>query len=102
MSWQTSAPAWRWLHALHSTVDQREIDWTLLDDVTAHCAAANPALAGIVGAAPDASFRIKGLKIARSPRRYSGRTAQRAKISVHEPRAAQDQEQCCYIGPLLA
>jgi NADH-quinone oxidoreductase subunit G len=97
--------AWRWLHALHTTMEQREIDWTLLDDVTAHCAAANPALAGIVDAAPNASFRIKGLKIARSPRRYSGRTAQRAKISVHEPRTSQDQDTALsysmegYAGP---
>ncbi|MDF2446851.1 MAG: nuoG [Moraxellaceae bacterium] len=97
--------AWRWLHALHTTMEQREIDWTLLDDVTAHCAAANPALAGIVDAAPNASFRIKGLKIARSPRRYSGRTAQRAPISVHEPRVPQDADSALafsmegYAGP---
>ncbi|MDQ8037306.1 MAG: NADH-quinone oxidoreductase subunit NuoG [Pedobacter sp.] len=82
--------SWRWLHALHTTVENREIDWTHLDEVTAHCAEANPVLAGIVDAAPNASFRIKGLKIARSPRRYSGRTAMRAPISVHEPRASQD------------
>jgi NADH-quinone oxidoreductase subunit G len=84
--------SWRWLHALHSTMDQREIDWTLLDDVTAHCAATHPQLARIADAAPNASFRIKGLKIARSPRRYSGRTATRAPISIHEPRASQDQD----------
>lgn len=82
--------SWRWLHALHTTVENREIDWTQLDEVTAHCAEAHPVLAGIVNAAPNASFRIKGLKIARSPRRYSGRTAMRAPISVHEPRASQD------------
>ncbi|MCC2637874.1 MAG: nuoG [Moraxellaceae bacterium] len=84
--------SWRWLHALHTTLEGRELDWTLLDDVTAHCAAAQPELAGIVGAAPDASFRIKGLKIARSPRRYSGRTAMRSPISIHEPRASQDPD----------
>jgi NADH-quinone oxidoreductase subunit G len=84
--------SWRWLHALHTTVENREIDWTHLDEVTAHCAEANPALAGIVDAAPKASFRIKGLKIARSPRRFSGRTAMRAPISVHEPRASQDKD----------
>ncbi|MGH8353859.1 MAG: NADH-quinone oxidoreductase subunit NuoG, partial [Pseudomonas sp.] len=38
----------------------------------------------------SASFRIKGLKLAREPLRYSGRTAMRANISVHEPRASQD------------
>lgn len=84
--------SWRWLHALHTAVEEREIEWTLLDDVTAHCAAANPVLAGIVEAAPNASFRIKGLKIARAPRRYSGRTAMRAPLSVHEPRTPQDPD----------
>ncbi|MES2917917.1 MAG: NADH-quinone oxidoreductase subunit NuoG [Pseudomonadota bacterium] len=83
---------WRWLHALQTTLLQRELDWTLLDDVTKHCAETHPALAGIVNAAPGADFRIKGLKIARSPRRYSGRTSQRAQISVHEPRVPQDAD----------
>jgi NADH-quinone oxidoreductase subunit G len=97
--------SWRWLHALHSTLGQRELDWTQLDEVTAHCAAANPQLAGIIEAAPLASFRVKGLKVARSPRRYSGRTATRSPISVHEPRASQDKDSALsfsmegYAGP---
>lgn len=97
--------SWRWLHALHATLSQREIEWTLLDEVTAHCARANPQLAGIVAAAPAATFRIKGLKVARSPRRYSGRTATRAPISVHEPRTPQDADSALafsmegYAGP---
>jgi NADH-quinone oxidoreductase subunit G len=81
---------WRWLHALHCAVRNEEISWTQLDEVTAHCAAAIPALAQIVKAAPDATFRVGGLKIAREPHRYSGRTAMRANLSVHEPRASQD------------
>ena len=56
----------------------------------AACVAALPQLEGIVEAAPDASFRIRGQKLARSPIRYSGRTAMRADISVHEPRQPQD------------
>lgn len=97
--------SWRWLHALHTTLEKREIEWTVLDDVTAHCAAAMPLLAGIVQAAPAASFRIKGLKVARSPRRFSGRTANRAPISVHEPRTPQDADSALafsmegYAGP---
>ncbi|WP_439858669.1 NADH-quinone oxidoreductase subunit NuoG [Pseudomonas sp. MBLB4136] len=83
---------WRWLHALHSTLQGQAVDWTLLDQVTAACAASVPALAGIRDAAPDASFRIKGLKLSREPHRYSGRTAMRANISVHEPRQPQDQD----------
>ncbi|TBU97442.1 NADH-quinone oxidoreductase subunit NuoG [Phytopseudomonas dryadis] len=81
---------WRWLHALHSTLQGRPVDWTQLDQVTAACAASGAQLAGIRDAAPSASFRIRGLKLAREPHRYSGRTAMRANISVHEPRASQD------------
>lgn len=83
---------WRWLHALHTTLQGRAIDWTQLDQVTAACADAQPVLAGIRDAAPSASFRIKGLKLAREPHRYSGRTAMRANISVHEPRQPQDAD----------
>ncbi|WP_287030498.1 NADH-quinone oxidoreductase subunit NuoG [Pseudomonas sp. UBA6310] len=81
---------WRWLHALHSTLQGKAVDWTQLDEVTAACAGSNVQLAGIVDAAPSASFRIKGLKLAREPHRYSGRTAMRANINVSEPRAPQD------------
>ncbi|RRV29846.1 NADH-quinone oxidoreductase subunit NuoG [Pseudomonas sp. o96-267] len=83
---------WRWLHALHSTLQGKVVDWTQLDQVTEACAASNPHLSGIKDAAPSASFRIKGLKLAREPHRYSGRTAMRANISVHEPRQPQDQD----------
>jgi NADH-quinone oxidoreductase subunit G len=47
-------------------------------------------LEGIKLAAPSADYRISGLKIAREPRRYSGRTAMRAPISVHEPEQPKD------------
>lgn len=83
---------WRWMHALRATLLNQPVDWTLLDHVTAACAAAAPQLAGIVDAAPSASFRIKGMKIAREPLRYSGRTSMRANISVHEPRTPQDSD----------
>ncbi|WP_339526160.1 NADH-quinone oxidoreductase subunit NuoG [Pseudomonas sp. EL_65y_Pfl2_R96] len=83
---------WRWLHALRSTLLNQPIDWTQLDHVTAAVAASKPQLARIVDAAPSAAFRIKGLKLAREPLRYSGRTAMRADISVHEPRTSQDND----------
>ncbi len=81
---------WRWLHALRATLLNQPIDWTQLDHVTAAVAASAPQLARIVDAAPSAAFRIKGMKLAREPLRYSGRTAMRANISVHEPRTPQD------------
>ncbi|GAB5335789.1 MULTISPECIES: NADH-quinone oxidoreductase subunit NuoG [Pseudomonas] len=83
---------WRWLHALRSTLLNQPLDWTQLDHVTAAVAASAPQLARIVDAAPSAAFRIKGMKLAREPLRYSGRTAMRADISVHEPRTPQDND----------
>ena len=82
--------SWRWLHSLHSTLLSREVDWTQLDHVIDAVVAKIPELAGIKDAAPDATFRIRGQKLAREPPRYSGRTAMRANISVHEPRQPQD------------
>src|SRR5690606_26155641 len=83
---------WRWLHALHSTLLGKPLDWSQLDQVTEACAASQPLLAGIEAAAPKAGFRIKGLKLAREPHRYSGRTSMRANQSVHEPRQPQDAD----------
>ncbi|BCQ35846.1 MULTISPECIES: NADH-quinone oxidoreductase subunit NuoG [Erwinia] len=84
--------SWRWLHSLQSTINSREVDWSQLDHVIDACVAALPQLAGIKEAAPDASFRIRGQKLARSPNRSSGRTAMRANIDVHEPRQPQDKD----------
>ena len=83
---------WRWMHALHCTLQGKAVDWTQLDQVTEAVAASSSVLASIKDAAPNASFRIKGLKLAREPLRYSGRTAMRANISVHEPRTPQDPD----------
>ena len=97
--------SWRWVYALQTSVESREVSWTHFDDITRMCAATIPALSRIMEASPDATYRVKGLKIARSPRRYSGRTAMRANISVHEPRASQDSDTALsfsmegYVGP---
>ncbi len=84
--------AWRWLHAIDSDIHQREIKWTHLDDVVSAVADIYPQLAGIKQAAPTADYRITGLKIAREPRRYSGRTAMRAPLSIHEPQQPRDTD----------
>ena len=84
--------SWRWMHSLHSVYTSRQVDWTQLDDVIAACVTALPQLSAIRDAAPDASFRIRGQKLSRSPHRYSGRTAMRANINVHEPRQPVDRD----------
>lgn len=99
-------PAWRWLHALHRSLKGDMPEWHGLDDATRACAAEFPALSAITTVAPDATFRVRGLKIAREPRRYSGRTAMRADQDVSEPRAPQDEDSPLafsmegYAGPL--
>ena len=84
--------SWRWLHALETGVKGKAISWTLLDDVIESVAKNVPALEGILDVAPDAGFRVHGLKVAREPRRYSGRTSMRSPLSVHEPKQPTDQD----------
>lgn len=84
--------SWRWLHSLHAVLESRKTDWSQLDHVIESVIVQQPQLAAIRDAAPDASFRIRGQKLARSPHRSSGRTAMRANISVHEPRQPQDKD----------
>ena len=84
--------SWRWLHALRADLGGQRAADTTLDAVTRACAEACPALAGIVAAAPDASARVHGLKLAREPHRYSGRTAMRAHLDVSEPGVAADPD----------
>ena len=66
--------SWRWLGP-----------WRNLDEVLSAMADALPALAGAIGAAPDADFRMNGQRVPRQPHRYSGRTAMFADRSIHEP-----------------
>jgi NADH-quinone oxidoreductase subunit G len=84
--------SWRWLHALETGVKGKAISWTLLDDVIESVAKNVPALEGILDVAPDAGFRVHGLKVAREPRRYSGRTSMRSPLSVHEPKQPTDKD----------
>ncbi|AXI03572.1 NADH-quinone oxidoreductase subunit NuoG [Aquirhabdus parva] len=101
----TIKEGWRWLHAIKVGLENRAIEWTVLDDVIESIARLVPSLEHIVEAAPNAGYRVQGLKIAREPRRYSGRTSMRAKVSVHEPRQPQDKDSALtfsmegYVGP---
>jgi NADH-quinone oxidoreductase subunit G len=79
--------SWEWLGDL-----QERGQLAHFDQLTAAVAEALPALREIVHAAPNAQFRMRGLKVAREPHRYSGRTAMRANLSVHEPRQPQDAD----------
>lgn len=83
--------SWEWLSdmiALRNGDDKPR--WEQLDRVTQSCAEEIAALAPIVDAAPSAEFRIEGMKVARQPHRYSGRTAMLAKQKVAEPKQPDD------------
>lgn len=76
------AEGWRWTRELAG--GGRLAGWSKLDDVLDAIEAELPALAKVDDAAPDASFRIHGLKIPRQSHRASGRTAMRANYNVAE------------------
>ena len=82
--------SWEWLEDLRA--HGKLTEGRPLDQVTAALSEALPHLREIVHAAPNAHFRMRGLKLAREPHRYSGRTAIRANLSVHEPRQPQDPD----------
>lgn len=100
--------SWRWLHAIETGLKGKSIIWTVLDDVIDSVVKNVPVLDAIQDVAPDAGYRVHGLKIAREPRRYSGRTALRAPISVHEPKQPVDVDSALtfsmegYVGPQKA
>ncbi len=92
------AESWRWLRELARELANRPesslagraangglASWRDFDDAVAATAESVPALARIREAAPPAGFRVAGQKIPRQPERYSGRTAMRAHLDVHEP-----------------
>lgn len=84
--------SWRWLAALQGALERKPLRWSNFDEVSSACAASAPLLATMREAAPNAGLRIRGMKLAREPHRYSGRTSMLADQNVSEPRVAQDPD----------
>lgn len=89
--------SWRWLRDVMTAAGRPGAkEWTGLDDVgqsmSLAMTKAMPAFREIAKASPPSGFRIVGQKIPRQPHRYSGRTAMRADISVHEPKPPADPD----------
>ncbi|MEJ2169745.1 MAG: NADH-quinone oxidoreductase subunit NuoG [Desulfobacterales bacterium] len=85
--------SWRWLKEMMTAAGHTESsDWQHLDDIVAAMADALPVFEPVLQSAPTAEFRQTGSKIPRQPHRYSGRTAMRADISVHEPKPPEDED----------
>ncbi len=84
------APSWRWIAAIARRCGG-EADWAHIDDLTAACASGE--FAPLAELAPGAGFRVRAnAKVPRQPHRYSGRTAMRANLDIHEPKATVDEE----------
>ena len=85
--------SWRWIRDMMKAMGRPEAEkWHILDDVAAAIAAAVPALGALPSVAPGAGFRLTGGKVPRQSHRYSGRTAMRAKIDVHEHKTPEDPD----------
>ncbi len=84
--------SWRWIAELAAAGGKTSMDWTRLDEIIAAVAAAMPLFKDIGEAAPPASLRITGQKIARMTHRSSGRTAMNANVSVREPETPSDPD----------
>ena len=85
------APAWRWLTALAARMGRKDMGWPDIDSLSAACATGE--FEALVRIGPKAGFRARAhTRIPRQPHRYSGRTAMRADVSVHEPKATVDDE----------
>jgi NADH-quinone oxidoreductase subunit G len=85
--------SWRWLRDLATGSGRfRAAEWHTFDDVVSAMAAALPVFTGLPETTPGADFRMIGGRIPRQSHRYSGRTAMRANIDVHEPKPPQDPD----------
>lgn len=82
--------SWCWLYAIYSFIKNKKIDWIYFDNILDLLVKKIPQFNFIKNIAPNSTFRVHGQKIARSPNRYSGRTATFAHINVHEKRQPQD------------
>ena len=87
------APSWEWIAQLAGAAGRNDCTWQGIDAVTQACAKAVSGLSGIGAVAPAADYRVEAqTKIPRQPHRYSGRTAMRADVNIHEPKTTVDTE----------
>lgn len=79
---------WAWLDMML----RQALEPRTFDEIVGEMTQEMEAFSKISGLAPDASFRIGTQKIPRQTHRYSGRTAMRANVSVHEPKPPTDPD----------
>lgn len=81
--------SWEWIGEIMNECGQSP-GWGNLDELQRDMADALPVFSKAPEAAPPAGYRVAGMRVARQPHRYSGRTAMFADTTVFEPRPAED------------
>jgi NADH-quinone oxidoreductase subunit G len=85
--------SWRWMSAVMTVVSREpEKDWQTLDEIMRSLAATLPVFKEVPHIAPPSDYRLVDQKVPRMPHRYTGRTANLAQISVHEPKPPDDPD----------
>jgi NADH-quinone oxidoreductase subunit G len=85
--------SWRWLLSIGARANnERMMKWKNFEDITRAISLHEPLLRRVDGTAPPPDFRIAGQRIPRQPHRYSGRTAMKADINVHEQKPPEDPD----------
>jgi NADH-quinone oxidoreductase subunit G len=84
-----TAESWRRIAELAAAIE-KPFEASSFFDFTSAVANAMPQFKGIDGIAPPPDYKIEGQKVPRESHRYSGRTAMKANISVHELKPAED------------
>ncbi len=77
--------SWRWCAHMIDSRQAGLAGWENLDDISRELFDSMELSKGKYPASWSHAYRIDGVRIARSPHRYSGRTAMRADQTIHEP-----------------
>ncbi len=85
--------SWRWLVGLLRRTGRGSLaDLNTIDDVCTALGKEITFFESLSRLAPQADFRVAGQKIPRQQHRYSGRTAIRADVDIHEPKPPDDSD----------
>lgn len=85
--------SWRWARDILETAGREEAkSWNSLFDIVGNLEKELSIFEGVQTLTPPPGFRIAGQKIPRQSHRYSGRTAMKANINVHEQKPPDDPD----------